>query len=184
MSQAAFALAIAKSMSADAVIVDESISISSAGVLRHLLHCADSKSFFGPRGGGVGWGIPAALGVKLALPNRPVIALIGDGSALYSWQGLWTAVHDAIPVVFVIVNNGCYRILKERAKALNGYTASDGRYIGMDLDKPSIDFVEMAHAMTVMGERVEDALELPAAIKRGLTSNRPYVVDVRVDPAN
>jgi benzoylformate decarboxylase len=182
MSQLTFAHAIAESLPADAVIVDESISISSAGVLRQLLHCADAKSFFGPRGGGVGWGIPAALGVKLALPQRPVVALIGDGSALYSWQGLWTAVHDDIAVVFVIVNNGCYRILKERALALQGNTAADGRYIGMDLDNPSVDFIELARAMKVQGERIERAEALPAAIQRGLNGNRPYIIDVRVDP--
>jgi benzoylformate decarboxylase len=180
MSQLAFAHAIAKSVPADAVIVDESISVSSSGALRHLLRCSDAKSFFGPRGGGVGWGIPAALGVKLALPSRPVIALIGDGSALYSWQGLWSAVHDRIPVVFVIVNNRSYRILKERALALKGYTASDGRFIGLDLENPTIDFIGLAKALGVEGERVQNAADISAAIQRGLAANRPYVVDVGV----
>jgi benzoylformate decarboxylase len=184
MSQLAFAHAIAKSVSADAVIVDESVSISSSGSLRYFLPCADAKSFFGPRGGGVGWGIPAALGVKLALPHRPVIALIGDGSAMYSWQGLWTSVHDHIPVVFIIVNNGCYRILKERAHALKGYGAADGVYVGMDIDEPPIDFVALAAAMGVSGESVLHAADLTAAIKRGVERNEPYVIDVRVDPSN
>jgi benzoylformate decarboxylase len=180
MSQLAFAHAISKSAPADAVIVDESISISSSGALRHLLRCSDAKSFFGPRGGGVGWGIPAALGVKLALPARPVIALIGDGSALYSWQGLWSAVHDRIPVVFVIVNNRSYRILKERALALKGFTASDRRFVGVDLVDPEIDFITLARGLGVEGERVERADGVPAAIRRGLDAARPYLVDVAV----
>ena len=55
----------------------------------------DAKSFFGLRGGGIGWGLPAAIGVKLAPPQRPVVALIGDGSAMYTIQALWTAAHDS-----------------------------------------------------------------------------------------
>ena len=180
MSQLAFAHVIAKSAPEDAVIVDESVSVSSMGALRYLLKCADAKSFFGPRGGGVGWGIPAALGVKLALPSRPVIALIGDGSALYSWQGLWSAVHDRIPVVFVIVNNRSYRILKERALALKGFTASDRRFVGVDLVDPEIDFIALARALGVEGERAARAADVPAAIRRGLDAGRPYVVDVDV----
>lgn len=179
----AFAHAIARAMPPQGVIVDESISISSSGALRMLLPCTDAKSFFGPRGGGVGWGIPAAVGVKLALPQRPVVALIGDGSALYSWQGLWTAVHDRIPLVFVIVNNRSYRILKERALALNGFTAADRRFVGLDLVDPEIDFLALARAMSVEGERVERADGIATAIRRGLESGRPYVVDVSVAQA-
>jgi benzoylformate decarboxylase len=180
MSQLAFAHVIAKSVPPEAVIVDESISISSSGALRHLLNCADAKSFFGPRGGGVGWGIPAALGVKLALPDRPVIALIGDGSALYSWQGLWSAVHDRIAVVFVIVNNKSYRILKERALALKGFTAADRRFVGVDLVDPEIDFITLARGLGVEGERAQRSDAVAAAIRRGLDAGRPYVVDVAV----
>src|SRR5207244_3696954 len=94
---------VAKVTPADAVIVDEAIS-SSQGI-RHFFKCADSKSFFGLRGGGIGWGLPAALGVKLALPNRPVVALVGDGSSMYTNQALWTAARESLAVVYVIFNN-------------------------------------------------------------------------------
>jgi benzoylformate decarboxylase len=180
MTPLVFAHAVSRALPPDAVIVDESISVSSSGVIRMLFPCADAKSFFGPKGGGVGWGIPAALGVKLALPNRPVIALVGDGSALYSWQGLWSAVHDRIPVVFVIVNNRSYRILKERALALKGFTAADKRFVAVDLTDPEIDFLALAKAMSVEGEKVARPDGIAAAIKRGLDSGRPYVVDVDV----
>ena len=96
----------------------------------------DAESFFGLRGGGIGWGLPAALGVKLALPGRPVVALIGDGSAMYTNQALWTAAHDSIAVVYVIFNNASYRILKQRTLALKGFSAEDDRYVGMDLVNP------------------------------------------------
>lgn len=180
MSALAFAHALASSVPEDAVIVDESISLSSSGALRQLLKCADAKSFFGPRGGGVGWGIPAALGVKLALPRRPVIALIGDGSALYSWQGLWTAAHQRIAVVFLILNNRSYRILKERALALKGYSAADKRFVGLDLEDPAIDFVALAGVMGVQGERIDQTAALAASIRRALAANRPYVIDVSI----
>ena len=92
------------------------------------------------RGGGIGWGLPAAIGVKLALPQRPVVALIGDGSAMYTCQALWTAAHDRVGVVFVILNNRSYRILKQRTNAMKGFAAQTDRYVGMDLTDPAIDY--------------------------------------------
>lgn len=180
MSALAFAQALSASLPAQAVIVDESISLSSSGALRQLLASADAKSFFGPRGGGVGWGIPAALGVKLALPRRPVVALIGDGSALYSWQGLWTAAHDRIPVVFVILNNRGYRILKERVLALKGYSAADRRFVGIDIEDPAIDFVALAGAMGVQAERIDRVAALAGSLERALGADRPYVIDAAI----
>ncbi len=81
--------AVADAVPDDAIIVDESIS-SSHGV-RNLFRAQDQRSFYGLRGGGIGWGLPATLGVKLAQPGRPVVGLIGDGSAMYTIQALWTA---------------------------------------------------------------------------------------------
>jgi len=171
---------LAKCAPANAVIVDE--SISSAQGVRHFFRCADAKSFFGIRGGGIGWGLPAALGVKLALRDRPVLALIGDGSAMYTNQALWTAAREPLAVVYVIFNNASYRILKQRTRALKGFSAEDDRYVGMDLE-PRIDFVGMARALGVPGERVEKAPEIAPAIGRAFASGGPYLVDVRIDPA-
>jgi benzoylformate decarboxylase len=171
---------LAKSAPANAVIVDE--SISSAQGVRHFFKCADAKSLFALRGGGIGWGLPAALGVKLALRDRPVLALIGDGSAMYTNQALWTAARESLAVVYVIFNNASYRILKQRTRALKGFSAEDDRYVGMDLE-PLIDFVGMARALGVPGERVEKAPEIAAAIGRAVASGGPYLVDVRLDPA-
>jgi benzoylformate decarboxylase len=172
--------AVAQATPAGATIVDE--TISSGMGLRHFFKCEDSKSFFGLRGGGIGWGLPAALGVKLALPERPVIALVGDGSAMYTCQALWTAAHDAIPVVYVIFNNASYRILKQRTLALKGFSAEDDVYVGMDLQRPHVNYVELARSLGVPGERVEKAGEVGAAMGRGLASGGPYLIDVRIDP--
>jgi len=172
---------VAKVTPADAVIVDEAIS-SSQGI-RHFFTCADSKSFFGLRGGGIGWGLPAALGVKLALPNRPVVALVGDGSTMYTNQALWTAARESLAVVYVIFNNTSYRILKQRTKALKGFSAEDDRYVAMDLDRPLIDFVGLARSLGVSGTRVEKSSDIGPAVEKALASGGPHLVDVRIDPS-
>ncbi len=121
--------------------------------------------------------------MKLALPKRPVVALIGDGSAMYTNQALWTAAHESLAVLYVIFNNASYRILKQRTRALKGFSAEDDRYVAMDLDRPLIDFVGMARALGVPGERVEKTADVGPALGRGLASGGPYLVDVRIDPS-
>jgi benzoylformate decarboxylase len=172
-------LAVAQSVPDDTVVVDESIS-SGAGI-RDFFRCADAKSFFGLRGGGIGWGLPAALGVKLALRDRPVVALVGDGSAMYTNQALWTAARESLAVVYVILNNASYRILKQRTHGLKGFSAEDDHYVGMDLDRPFIDYIGLARSLGVPGERVEKTADVGAAMGRGLASSGPYLVDVRLD---
>jgi benzoylformate decarboxylase len=171
---------VARATPAGATIVDE--TISSGMGLRHFFRCEDSKSFFGLRGGGIGWGLPAALGVKLALPQRPVVALVGDGSAMYTCQALWTAAHDSIAVVYVIFNNASYRILKQRTLALKGFSAEDDVYVGMDLQRPHVNYVELARSLGVPGERVEKPGEVGPALGRALASGGPYLIDAQIDP--
>jgi benzoylformate decarboxylase len=180
MGALALVHAVAQATPPGATIVDETIS-SSMG-LRHFFKCEDNKSFFGLRGGGIGWGLPAALGIKLALPKRPVIALIGDGSAMYTCQALWTAAHDSIPVVYVIFNNASYRILKQRTLALKGFSAEDDVYVGMDIQRPHVNYVELARSLGVPGERVEKSGDVGAAVGRALASGGPYLIDVQIDP--
>src|SRR5262245_44035453 len=181
MSPLALVHAIAETVPANATIIDE--TISSGNGVRQLFRCADTKSFFGLRGGGIGWGLPAALGVKLALPDRPVVALVGDGSAMYTAQALWTASHESLAVVYVIFNNASYRILKQRTLALKGFSAQDDVYVGMDLERPFIDFVGLARSLGVPGERVEKTPDVGGALERGVRSGGPYLIDVRIDPS-
>jgi benzoylformate decarboxylase len=181
MTALALVGAVADAVPDDAVIVEE--AISSSGGIRNLLRSRDARGFYGLRGGGIGWGLPAALGVKLAQPARPVVALVGDGSAMYTIQALWTAAHDAIPVVYVIFNNASYRILKERTLALKGFAAADDRYVAMDLVDPALDYVGLARSQGVPGELVEKTADVGPALKRGLASGGPYLVDVHIDGA-
>ena len=179
VSSLALMEAVCDTLPANAVLVDE--TISSGGGLRTLLRSEDPKSYFGMRGGGIGWGLPAALGVKLALGDRPVVALVGDGSALYAIQGLWTAAHYGLAVVFVICNNSGYRILKQRTHALQSFSAKGDRYIGMDLEEPTVDFVGLARSLGVPGKRVEKTQEVRQALAGALTQGGPFVIDVLID---
>ena len=143
--------AIGEMLPRDAVVIEE--ALSSAPGIRSLIRSDDPQSYFGLRGGGIGWGLPAAIGAKLALPDRPVVGLIGDGSAMYTIQALWTAAHYRIPVVIVILNNTSYRILKQRLHALRGHAEQVDAYVGMELTDPAVDFVGLARSLGVNAER-------------------------------
>ena len=171
--------AIGEMLPKDAVVIDETIS-SGAGI-RSLIRSDDPQSFYGLRGGGIGWGLPAALGVKLALPDRPVLALVGDGSAMYTCQALWTAAHERIAAVFVILNNNSYRILKQRLVAQRGLAAQVDRFVGMELTDPVIDYVNLACSLGVAAERVTSVHDATDLIAKGLKSDAPLLIDVPVD---
>ena len=171
--------AIGEALPADAVVIDETVS-SGVG-LRRFLKSNDPQSFFGLRGGGIGWGLPAAIGAKLAIPERPVVALIGDGSALYTIQGLWTAAHEKLSMVFVVINNSSYRILKQRTNAMKALAAQTDRYVGMDLDNPRVDFVAVARGFGVAAHRVTRLSELSDMLAAGLRADGPTLIDVEVD---
>lgn len=168
--------AIGEILPKDAVVIDETVS-SSAG-LRQLVKSDDPQSFFGLRGGGIGWGLPASIGVKLALPDRPVIALIGDGSAMYTCQALWTAARYKIGVVFVIFNNTSYRILKQRLFAQRGYAAQLDTYVGMELNEPAVDFVGLARSLGVSAERAKTVHDATDLIAKGLAGASPVLIEV------
>lgn len=163
----------------DAVVVDETIS-SGVG-LRRFLQSNDAQSFFGGRGGGIGWGLPGAIGVKLALPHRPVVALVGDGSAMYTIQGLWTAARQRLNIVFVIINNYSYRILKQRTNAMKALAAQADTYVGMELDNPRVDFVALARGFGLTAHKATTLSDVGDLLEQGLAADGPTLIDVEVD---
>jgi benzoylformate decarboxylase len=173
--------AIGETLPAETIVFEEALS-SNPG-LRQFLKSDDPQSFFGLRGGGIGWGLPAAIGAKLAMPDRPVVALIGDGSSMYTIQALWTAAHEDVAVVFVILNNASYRILKQRMNNMRGHAAQTDLYVGMDLVNPRVDFVGLARSLGVAAERATTIGEATALIRRGLAGKSPLLVDVQMDTA-
>ena len=166
---------------AGAVVVDESITAS--------LDLARSFEFQGPgdyfsgRGGGIGQGLAGALGVKLALPERPVLAISGDGSAMYSIRALWTAAHSDLAIVFVILANREYRVLKHNLDAYRQRfdAASNRDYPYMDFGTPELGFVAMAEGMGVAGTRVTQAEALGPAVAQAFASGRPALIEVAIE---
>ncbi|HUB96329.1 MAG TPA: thiamine pyrophosphate-binding protein [Stellaceae bacterium] len=171
--------AIGRALPKNAVIIDETIS-SSAG-MRQLIRCDDAQSLFGLRGGGIGWGLPATIGAKIALPDRPVVGLIGDGSAMYTCQALWTAARYKVPVVWVIFNNRSYRILKQRVNAMRGHAAQTDRFVGMDLVEPEIDYIGLARSLGVKAESAASVDEAVDLLRQGLAGAAPLLIDVALD---
>jgi benzoylformate decarboxylase len=137
----------------------------------------------GARGGGIGQALPGALGVKLAHPERPVVAVSGDGSAMYSIQALWTAAHHDLGVVFVILNNREYRILKHNMDTYRQRFGAkpDRGYPHMDLVAPDLGFVDIAHGMGVRAARVTTPGELRPALDEALGAGRPFLLDVAIE---
>jgi benzoylformate decarboxylase len=163
------------------VLVNEAITATVD--LTRTLSFDRPGDYYGSRGGGIGQALPGALGVKLAHPDRPVVAISGDGSAMYSIQALWTAAHCDLAVVYVIVHNREYRILKHNMDAYRRrFGVAAGRpYPQMDLANPELGFVEMAHGMGVAGQRVSKPGELPEALRTAFAAGAPYVLDVIVE---
>ena len=173
--------AIGETLPKDTIVIEE--ALSSAPGMRQLIRSDDPQSYFGLRGGGIGWGLPAAIGVKIALPDRPVVALIGDGSAMYTCQGLWTAAHYHIDAVFVILNNSSYRILKQRLHAMRGLAEQTDSYVGMELVDPRIDFVGLARALGVKADRARTVHEATDLLGHALQGAGPMLIDVELDRA-
>ncbi|MBI4337780.1 MAG: thiamine pyrophosphate-binding protein [Chloroflexi bacterium] len=177
-------LELAQVMPKDTVVTEESVTARSA--LNNSIDFNEPGSFFGMRGGALGWGMPAPLGIKLAMPDRPVVGIVGDGSAMYTIQALWTAVRYNLPVTYIICNNGGYRILKEFLThfyyPLLGATGRKSQFIGMNFAENPLDFVRLADGFGVQGYRVERPEDLRPTLEKALGLGKVSVVDAVIQP--
>ena len=167
-------LRLSEALPRDAVVVDEGLTASISFL--NLFAVRDAHCYYGLASGAIGFAMAGAVGVSLGLPDRPVMAIVGDGSAMYSIQALWTAAHLKLPLTYVIANNRSYRILKERLKSMRG----SERYIGMDLREPDIDFVGLAQSMGVPARRITEPDEVAPALRAAMASGAPSLLDVRI----
>ena len=158
----------------DAVLVEEALSTSLQ--LPQFLRQRDRQGFYGLASGGLGFAIAGAIGISIALPQRPVVALVGDGSAMYGIQALWTAAHMNLPITYVIPNNQGYRILKER---LVSFRKTD-QFVGMDIRNPAIDYVGLAKSLGVPALRVSDPRDVRPALLSGIRSGGPNLIEIPV----
>ena len=173
---------LAASLPPDAIVGDE--AITSRGAMLGAMDFDEPGSLYGEQGGALGWGMPGPLGLKLANPDRPVVAVVGDGSSMYTIQALWSAARYDIPVTWVICNNRTYRILKLNMEIYLRDMLKDvdrrSQYLGMDFPLP-LDVAGVARGFGVHGRTVEAPAELRPALEQAFALGKPAVVDVVID---
>ena len=156
---------------AGSIIVEE--APSSRGPMHDHLPILERNTFHTCASGGLGHGLPASVGVALARPDRKVIAVLGDGSAMYSIQGLWSAAELELPIAFIIVNNGSYRALEEFGSHFHIETLPGVRL-------PHLDFCALAGGQGVSAKCVERCEDLDAALLELFAADVPMLLEVRV----
>jgi benzoylformate decarboxylase len=177
MHPMAAAHALVRDLPEGIAIVDE--AITTGGYVRGFHHRAVEDGYFFCKGGGLGWGMPAACGVSLARDRGPVLCVVGDGSTMYSPQALWTAARERLPVVFAVVDNGQYRILKDYLRGMGGVSATTGRFVGMDLE-PRVDFLGLARSMAVPGVTVSATDEIADAVRAAVAAGGPHLLHIPI----
>ena len=174
---------LADALPDNAIVVDD--SISNRGVMRHYFQAQRRDDLRGVRGQSIGGGMGVTMGTQCANPGRPVFGIIGDGSAMMTVQGLWTAANDNIPCIFVICNNGAYRVLKVnfnvyQADVLKLPETSGGRLAYSEFGTP-FDMAAIANSMGVHGERITEPSQIKPAVDRAVASGKPALLDMVID---
>jgi benzoylformate decarboxylase len=171
--------AIGRVLPANIALVEEAVTTTEHR-LERLGRLKNTEGYFAHRGWALGWGLGSALGVKLAWPERPVLALLGEGAAMYGIQGLWTAARYGIPATFIVCNNRQYRILKDGARMLGLPNANRGNFLGMDLGEPAVDYLGLAKSFGVEAVRITEPDALSDALRESLAGDRPRVIEVPI----
>lgn len=146
-------------------------------------HRPEDKLGLATVGSSLGWGIGAALGAKLAVPDRPVVLSIGDGSVMYSASGFWSMARYQVPVLIIVWNNRNYQTVRSAYHRYNKRMAATGHYHGVYLGDPDIDFVKLAESQGVKGQSVTSPADIATALKKGIEETRngnPYLLEVLV----
>ncbi len=169
------ALQLVEAMPDNAILVDE--GLTSGRQILNLRPHRDRYGYHALASGGIGWGVPASVGVSLANPKRPVVCYSGDGSAMYSSQALWTAAHHKLPLSVVIANNGGYRIIKQRLLSFHG----DDNYVGMDFVDPPVDFAGIGRSLGLEAIKITDPAELKPTLSSAFNRPGAKLIEVMVD---
>jgi benzoylformate decarboxylase len=173
MSPSTAVRTLAQVLPDDGIVVLESPSATPA--LRNQLRLGRPGSYYFSAGGGLGFGMPAAIGVQLACPDRPVVCVIGEGSAQYAVQSFWTAAAYKVPVTFLVLRNEEYAILKF-------FTLLEEIPGAPGLDLPALETAAVAAGYGVNARRAADPEELGVELRRALASPEPELVEVQVAP--
>ncbi len=173
MSPSTAVRTLAQAFPEDGIVVLESPSATPA--LRNQLRLGRPGSYYFSAGGGLGFGMPAAIGVQLACPERPVVCVIGEGSAQYAVQSFWTAAAYKVPVTFLVLRNEEYAILKF-------FTLLEEIPGAPGLDLPALETAAVAAGYGINARRAADPEELAVELRRALASPEPELVEVQVAP--
>jgi benzoylformate decarboxylase len=165
---------LSAAMPADAALVEEAPSHRPA--MQKFMPMRGQDSFYTMASGGLGYSLPASVGIALARPDTRTVCLIGDGSAMYSIQALWTAAQRKLPLTVVVINNAGYGAMRSFSQVMQVRNVP-----GLDL--PGIDFVKLAQGLGCDAVRVSKASELAPALARGLTHDGVSLIEVVVDSA-
>ena len=176
LSADAAVLAALDALPEDAIIAND--SAATFGRVQDLMTTEPGRYFFA-RGGVLGCSMPAAVGAALATEGW-VVSFVGDGGAMYSPQALWSAAHYKARTIFVVFNNRRYGVLQNVAKSLGYANAKAGRFVGMDVADPAIDFQALAASMGVPAERADDRHAVGAAINRALKRDGPSLIEIPI----
>jgi acetolactate synthase-1/2/3 large subunit len=157
------------------IIVDEA---QTSGVMLPLMTAgAPRHDLLALTGGAIGQGLPCAVGAAVACPDRPVLALVGDGSAMYTLQALWTMAREKLNVVAVILNNRSYAILNVELQRVGAASAGPKAMNQLDLGAPAIDFVQMGLGLGVPSVRATATADFVAALERALGTPGPHLIE-------
>jgi benzoylformate decarboxylase len=165
---------LSAAMPDDAMLVEEAPSHRPA--MQKFMPMRGQDSFYTMASGGLGYGLPASVGIALGHPRRRTVCLIGDGSAMYSIQALWTAAQRKLPLTIVVINNAGYGAMRSFSQVMQVRNVP-----GLDL--PGIDFVQIAQGLGCHAVRVSKASELAPALARGLAHDGVSLIEVMVDSA-
>ena len=174
----ALAATIGALLPADAIVVDE--SVTSGRGLFPFTAGAPPHDWLQNRGGSIGLGMPMATGAAIACPERKVVCLEGDGSGMYTVQALWTQAREGLDVTTLLFANQSYNILKGELANVGAGNPGPRAQDMLTLDRPALDWVEIARGMGVEAVRVETADELCRAIERGLAVDGPYLIEILI----
>ncbi len=169
-------LAVLRAMPENALIAND--SAATFGAVNDLIEAAPGRYFFA-RGGVLGCSMPASVGAAIA-HDGPVFAFAGDGGAMYSPQALWSAARYRQHVLFIVFNNRRYDVLQRVARDLGCKNALAGRFVGMDVDDPAIDFQALARSMGVPACRADDPEAIGAAIATALDRRGPTLIEIAI----
>jgi benzoylformate decarboxylase len=170
---------LARVLPANVAVVEEAVTTTNT-TFERLGVLKNTTGYFGHRGWALGWGLNCAIGVQLAWPDRPVLAVLGEGAAMYGIQGLWSAARYKLPVTFIIANNSHYQILKAGARGLGLPAANAGKFVGMDLIGPEIDLVSLAQSLGVSAVRTSEPDEVSQLAAEAMAGDVPRLIDVRI----